>query len=142
MYIYVYIVYLNKAKQFFYMKHSASQFPLVKLPHKLDYCLFLIKEELKSQRFFEGLHNIGIEDIYFQPHLDKLILKCVGLDDGKDETAKFYFEVLERRCMKVRADNDSIVMQAVKVYVELMNEKKCRKEIKKEGKLLASCQSN
>jgi hypothetical protein len=112
------------------MKFSKSRFPLVKLPYKIDYCLYLIKEELKSRRFFEGLHTIGIDDIYFQPDLDKLILKSVDLDDGTDETNEFYFEIMARRSMKIDADNDSIVTQALKVYIELMTEKKRRKGIR------------
>lgn len=104
------------------------KYPLVKLPRKIDYCLFLIKEELKSRRFFEGLHSVGIDDVYLKPHLDILILKSVGLDDGTDETAEFYFKIIERRARKVEADNDSIVTQALKVYLELLAEKRRRKK--------------
>jgi hypothetical protein len=111
------------------MKFPKSQLPLVKLPHKIDYCLFLIKEELKSRCFFEGLHRAGIDDIYLQPHLDKLILESVGLEDGRDETNDFYFEIIARRSMKIKPDNDSIVTQALKVYIELLTEKKRRKTI-------------
>jgi hypothetical protein len=106
-------------------------FPLVKLPYKVDYCLFLIKEELKSRRFFEGLHSVGLDDVYLQPHLDKLILKSVGLDDGKDETFEFYDKIMERRSKKIDAENDSIVSQALKVYMELAAEKSRRKEFAK-----------
>lgn len=109
------------------MTNNKSATPLTKLPHKIDYTLFLIKEELKSRKFFDGLHSVGVDDIYFQPHLDTLILKSVGLDDGTDETAEFYFEIMERRSKKIEADNDSIVEQAVKVYVELVGEKKRKK---------------
>ena len=69
------------------MSTPGAQFPLVKLPKKIDYCLFLIKEELKSRRFFEGLNSVGVEDVYLQPRLDWLILRSVGLDDGLDETS-------------------------------------------------------
>lgn len=112
------------------------QFPLVKLPYKVDYCLFLIKEELKSRRFFEGLHSVGLDDVYLQPHLDKLILKGVGLDDGRDETAEFYFKIMERRSKKITENYDSIVTQALKVYMELQAEKQRRKKIAKENKLV------
>jgi hypothetical protein len=108
------------------------QFPLVKLPQKVDYCLFLIKEELKSRRFFEGLHSVGLDDVYLQPHLDRLILKTIGLDDGTDETSEFYFKIMERRSRKIDADNDSIVTQALKVYVELVAERKRRKQVSKQ----------
>jgi hypothetical protein len=105
------------------------QLPLVKLPQKVDYCLFLIKEELKSRRFFEGLHRVGLDDVYLQSHLDKLILKSVGLDDGTDETSEFYFRIMERRSKKIEADYDSIVTQALKVYMELISERKRRKAL-------------
>jgi hypothetical protein len=108
------------------------QFPLVKLPQKVDYCLFLIKEELKSRRFFEGLHSVGLDDVYLQPHLDRLILKSVGLDDGTDETSEFYFKIMERRSRRIDADNDSIVSQALKVYIELVAERRRRKKLVKE----------
>jgi hypothetical protein len=113
------------------MSISQSQFPLTKLPYKIDYCLFLIKEELKSRKFFEGLHSVGMEDIYLRPNLDSLILKSVGLDDGTDATGEFYFEIMERRSKKVRQDNDSIVSQALKVYMELLFEKKRRNKSKR-----------
>ena len=109
-----------------------TQFPLVRLPQKVDYCLFLIKEELKSRRFFEGLHSVGLDDVYLQPHLDRLILKSVGLDDGTDETGEFYYKIMERRSKKIDADNDSIVTQALKVYIELVTERKRRKQVSKQ----------
>ncbi|RAV97604.1 hypothetical protein [Pseudochryseolinea flava] len=49
------------------MKFNSDRYPLVKLPQKIDYCLYLIKEELKSRRFFEGLHSVGLDDVYLQP---------------------------------------------------------------------------
>jgi hypothetical protein len=113
------------------MNAYKSNHPLTKLPGKVDYCLFLIKEELKARRFFEGMHSVGVDDIYLQPHLDRLIMKCVGLDDGTDETGEFYFEIMERRSKKIGLDNDSIVTQALKVYIELVAEKKRRKKANK-----------
>ncbi|WP_262511784.1 hypothetical protein [Pseudochryseolinea flava] len=41
---------------------------------------------------------------------------------------------MERRARKVEADNDSIVTQALKVYIELIAEKKRRKQLAKEKK--------
>lgn len=112
----------------------ASGYGMVKLPAHIDETLFLIKEELKSRRFFEGLHGVGLDDVYLQPHLDRVILKKVGLDDGTDETGEFYFRIMERRSKKVEPDNDSIVTQALKVYIELIAERKRRKQLAKEKK--------
>jgi hypothetical protein len=110
-----------------------SNHPLVKLPHKIDYTLFLIKEELKSTRFFDGLNDVGAGDILLQPHLDGLILKAVGLDDGTDETFKFYLAVMQRRSRKIGDDGGSLVKQAMKVYVELRAEKRRRKMLARTG---------
>jgi hypothetical protein len=100
---------------------------LVRLPEKIDYCLFLIKEELKCRHFFNSLHFAGVEDVYFQPNLDLLILKYVGLDDGNDETFDFYSGVMEKRSRKIAGNNEAIVGQALKVYIELMGERRRRR---------------
>jgi hypothetical protein len=109
------------------MKPNIPRFPLVKLPAKVQQSLYLIKEELKSRKLFHALHEIGLDDCYFQPHLDSLILRSVGLDDGSDETFMTYHTIVERRSRKIEADNDSIMKQALKVYNELILEKKKRK---------------
>lgn len=106
------------------MKLKHLKFPLAKLPPDVDLTLFLIKEELKSRKLFHALHEVGLDDCYFQPHLDSLILRSVGLDDGTDETFSIYDDIIERRSKKIEADNDSIMKQAFKAYQELKNEKK------------------
>lgn len=103
---------------------SRSQFPLVKLPDDIQVSLYLIREELKSRKLFSALHQAGIDDCYFQPHLDSLILRSVGIDDASDETTNQYNEILDRRSKKITADNDSIVKQAMKVYWELREVRK------------------
>lgn len=93
--------------------------PIIKLANSTQISLCLIKEELKSRRLFQALHLVGLDDCYFQPHLDSLILRSVGLDDGTDETFEAYDHIIDRRCKKIEADNDSITKQALKVYMEL-----------------------
>ena len=106
------------------MKPDNSRFPLVKLPPETQLSLYLIKEELKSRKLFHALHEVGLDDCYFQPHLDSLILRSVGLDDGTDKTFSLYNNIIEKRSRKIEADYDSIMKQAIKAYQELMNEKK------------------
>jgi hypothetical protein len=110
------------------MKLTSSQYPLVRLPANVDLTLFLIREELKSERFFNGLHDIGIDECLYQTHLGKLVLASVGLDDDRDETFQFYYKLIEKRSSKIGTDNDSIMKQAFKVYMELMIEKDRRKD--------------
>ena len=111
------------------MKTNRKNYPLIKLPLDVQESLLLIKEELKCRRLFQALHEAGIDDCYFQPHLDALILQHTGLNDGTDETYSVYDTILEKRSRKIEADTDSIMKQALKVYYELLNEK--RKLVKK-----------
>ncbi|GCC51925.1 hypothetical protein SanaruYs_21560 [Chryseotalea sanaruensis] len=98
--------------------------PIVRIPDNIQLSIYLIKEELKSRKLFHALHEVGIDDCYFQPHLDVLIMESMGLCDSTDETFTRYDEIMDRRSKKIEADNDSIMKQALKVYHELLNKKK------------------
>jgi hypothetical protein len=108
------------------MAENTSNRPLTKLPDTIDLTLYLIREELKSQKFFHALHQAGIDDIYYQPRLGKAILMNMGMDDGKDQTFQFYHTLIEKRAKKIKPDKDNITKQAFKVYHELVAEKKRR----------------
>ena len=123
-YCYIYIV--RESNQNF-MKLKNMRYPLVKLPSGTQVTLYLIKEELKSRKFFNTLQEMGLDDCYFQPHLDELILRSLDMDDDSDKTFDAYYEIIERRSKKIDADNDSIMKQALKTYVEL---KRLKKELK------------
>lgn len=115
------------------MKFNTSRFPIVKLPSKTQHSLYLIKEELKTRKLFHALHQVGLDDCYFQPHLDSLILKSIGLDDHTDETFNKYDDIVEKRSKKIEADYGSIMKQALKAYMELIELKKSL--LKEEKKL-------
>jgi hypothetical protein len=108
------------------MAQNISNHPLTKLPANIELTLYLIREELKSQKFFLALHKAGIDDIYYQPRLGKAILMNMGMDDGKDETFQFYHTLIEKRAKKIKPDRDCITKQAFKVYHKLVAEKKRR----------------
>ncbi|HWA34210.1 MAG TPA: hypothetical protein VG737_08780 [Cyclobacteriaceae bacterium] len=98
--------------------------PLAKLPDKLDSVLFLLREELKSRKLFHALHIAGLDDCFFQPHLDGLITRTIGLYDGKDETFNAYDEIMDRRSKKIEEHNESVMKQAMKAYIEIIALKK------------------
>jgi hypothetical protein len=104
------------------------KYPLAKLPQSADTTLFLIAQELKIHKFFDLLHRAGIEDCFFKPHLESVILSQMGLDDGEDATIEFYSRIMEKRSKKIKMDRGSIMKQALKVYAELVGEKKRRKK--------------
>ena len=103
------------------------QYPLVKLPPKLDQIFFLIREELKSQKYFNTLYELGQTDNFYQPHLGKLILLLMDMDDGSDEIFQFYSAVVEKRSKKIGMDNKSVMKQVMKVYEELMERREASK---------------
>jgi hypothetical protein len=94
--------------------------PPVKFPRRAGLALFLIKEELKSRKFFNTLHKVGLDHSHFQPHLDELILRSMGMDGEADEVFDFYYELMEKHSRRIRAERDSVEKEAFKVYVELM----------------------
>lgn len=100
---------------------------LVKLPPDIDMLLFLIQEELKSTRLFNGLAQAGLHDGSYQPHLGPLILATAGFPHRPDELYEFYLTLLNKRSEKITDDSESITRQAFKVYVELMMMKKSLK---------------
>lgn len=82
--------------------------------------LHLIREELKSRKFFSGLQKLGLDYCYYQPQLDKPILAALGFEEPSDEVYRFYFKLIEKRSRKIREDEESITRQAEKVYRELV----------------------
>ncbi len=90
--------------------------------------LYLIREELKIRKLFHALHQAGIDDCYFQHHLDSPILVGIGWEDYSDDLFNRYSAIMEKHSKKIEADPDSIVKRALKVYVELMHEKNFRQQ--------------
>jgi hypothetical protein len=100
------------------------------LPGKTNITLCLIGEELKSRKFFHILQEIGLEDCYFQPNLDSLILQSMDMDDGADETFSTYNAIMEKRSRKIEAGDESVMKQVMKVYEELLAVRGLRSETK------------
>ena len=100
------------------------------LTHPSDLTLYLIREELKSQKFFDTLSEVGIEDVYYKPRLGKAILMTMEMDDGKDETFEFYYALIEKRTKKIEMNAEIISRQAVGVFIELFIEKRRRQNLK------------
>ncbi len=100
------------------------------MPSCIQISLYLIKEELKSRKFFRTLQDMGLDDCPFQPHLDTLILNNLGMDEDTGEIFDAYYEIMERRSQKIDAGNDSMMNQALEAYNELLEQKRKRPVIK------------
>jgi hypothetical protein len=109
------------------MKVSEINHPLIKVPQSIDFIIYLISQELKIRRLFDGLQKAGMDDCYFEPHLDRIILAEIGLDDGTDQTMELFCKIIEKRSRKIKPSRESIVKQSFKVYMELTAEKTKRK---------------
>ncbi|GCC51659.1 hypothetical protein SanaruYs_18870 [Chryseotalea sanaruensis] len=84
-----------------------------------DHIIFLIGEELKSRRFFNTFQELGLDDSYFQPHLDEAIMTCLGLDDS-NATLDFYFAVMNEHASKIGIKSESVAEEAKRVYEKLV----------------------
>lgn len=100
--------------------------PLVKLPSDIDLILFMIREELKSTKLFNGLAHIGLEDFSLQCHLSIPVLAYMGFEERPDDLLEFYTDLISRYSEKVEADNDVIMKCVFDVYMEMIIEKKKR----------------
>lgn len=102
------------------MNPKPSKRAVVNTTHDTELTLYLIREELKSRKFFSGLQKLGLDYCFYQPHLDKPILAAMGFDDPSDEVYNFYFKLIEKRSRKIREDEESISTQARKVHKKLL----------------------
>jgi hypothetical protein len=102
---------------------NTSAYPLVKLPQAIDEILYMIREDLKSQKYFDGQAALNGTDSPYRPHLAKLILRNMNLDDGSDEIFQFYFRLIEKRSKRIGEDNTSTMKQVMKVHAALLMEK-------------------
>jgi len=87
---------------------------------KTEITLYLIREELKTRKFFNTLREAGIEDVFLQPDLGTLILNNIGLDDGTDETFYFYSDLMDASSKSIK-DHETIKQLAIHVYQALIN---------------------
>jgi hypothetical protein len=104
--------------------------PLTKLPQSTDTLLFLISQELKIRKLFNALHKAGIEECYYAPCLDRLILAEIGIEDVTNDVVEYYCNVMDKRSRKIKPNSESIMKQALKAYGELIAERTKRKDHK------------
>ncbi len=77
--------------------------------------VYLIGEELKSRKFFRVLGEAGLEDCPYQPHLDPVIMRLLGLDDNDDEVVDWYDEIMEKMAQKIEPDRKAVEAAASEV---------------------------
>lgn len=103
-----------------------SEYPYVRLPKKIDQTMLLLCEELRNNRFFNGIEKIGFEDYSSRSHFTFLILDLI-FGEAPDELADLYLNLLEKYTKKLKNnDRKTITKQAFRFYIDLMTEKRMR----------------
>lgn len=108
------------------MRAVNSHHPLVRLTQSINLPLFLTQEELKPRKLFRILQKAGLNEYPYQPHLDKLILCSIGLDDDTDEPFERHSTIMQKRCKKLGMDRNAAMKQAFKPHQELIIPKQNR----------------
>jgi len=96
------------------------------LPSQKELILQLLKQELKSYRFFNGLREVGLDDSFYHSDFSSLVLTYIGFDDEENATYDFYFTLLEKYSTHFEPKEESVMKLALSVYLELLAELKCR----------------
>jgi hypothetical protein len=96
------------------------------LPAKNELVLFLIREDLKSTKLFNGLANVGLGESCYQTHFAAPVLSYAGFNDVPDDLHEFYLELIEHHSEQIEPDEHTMSKHAFNVYVELMMEKRRR----------------
>jgi hypothetical protein len=102
---------------------------LVKLPADIELTLYLIKEELKTRKFFSGLSQIDCDGSFYQSDLSQLVLTTAGFGERPDDLYDFYFRLMERHSEKLEPNHEKVIKASFEVYLELMMEKKRREKV-------------
>ena len=107
------------------MKVKNIKTRLVKLPADVEFTLFLIREELKSNLLLNRLSKAGFDDSHYRPDFAAMILESIGFTNHSDELFEFYVTLLDAHCNKVD-DHEKIMHQSVNLYIDLVIEKRKR----------------
>ena len=101
---------------------------LVKSPTQKELILQLLKQELKSYRFFNGLREVGLDDSFYHSDFSSLVLTYIGFNDEENSTYDFYFALLEKYSSCFQPNEETVMKLALNVYLELVLELKSREE--------------
>lgn len=61
-----------------------------------------------------------MDNPYYRPHLDEVILECLGLNDQTNETFDFYSALMDEHPGKIGVKEETVKEQAAEVYNKLV----------------------
>ncbi|NMH89772.1 hypothetical protein [Flavivirga algicola] len=105
--------------------------PLVKIPEEAEFAIFIIRQELKSQKLTNSFDEMGFDGSICISDFSELIFSMIGLNDRSDEFYEWYVGQLNSFCKEVDlSDGTTLSKQAFDFYVHLLVEKR-RKDVRK-----------
>lgn len=78
--------------------------------------ILLIQEQLKSNKLFSTLSQLGIETAFYQANLTELIAGAVGLGVDSKIDYGFCYRLLMQHSKRVVEDADELYDEATRVY--------------------------
>jgi hypothetical protein len=85
-------------------------------PSAAKVILTLIREDLKSRKFFEGLRDLGLDDAFYQADLVALLMAGLGLEAGNATHYDFCVTLLRKHSQRVVEDHGALLDEAKRVY--------------------------
>jgi len=82
--------------------------------------LILIREDLKSQKVFDQLSSLGLEDTFYQSDLTEIILNEVGLSPESEEDQYFYHTLVRQYAQRVTIDQKKLDELTVEILIKLL----------------------
>jgi hypothetical protein len=90
---------------------EANNGVLAELPRS-ELCIYLIIEELKSNKFFSILREAGLEGSIYQADLSEVVLKLAGFIDPPNQLSMLYFQLVETHSMEMMPLPDDMMKRA------------------------------
>lgn len=108
------------------MKLKRLNVRLFRLPADVEVILFHIREALKARNLFNTLSKVGFDESSFHSDFSDFVLAAVAFEDSPEDLHMWYFNLIDKHSKRTNGDNDKCTRAAIKIYVELMNEKRRR----------------
>jgi hypothetical protein len=84
--------------------------------------IHLIREELKSRRFFEALRELGLDDSFYQTDLLEIIMAGMGLPLNSEECYSYCHGLMRRHSARVAQDTGELLNEAKRVHGILLQQ--------------------
>jgi len=97
--------------------------PLIKIPQKEEFTIFLIREELKSRKLTMDLNKIGFESSICISDFSHLIFSAIGFDNNSDVLYEWYILQLDKFCKEIDLTDDVSISEAAFNFYILLRSK-------------------